>query len=71
MKKLALIGLIVLLQSCKEPFKHEIGDVVSYKLYVNKALILDTFTNNGKPYYKVDVTDCSDCDIASELELED
>ena len=71
MKKIALVGMISILLSCDDGFKHEIGDVVSYKLYVNKALILDTFTNNGKPYYKVDVTNCSDCDIASELELED
>jgi hypothetical protein len=71
MKKIILITLIGLLLSCSNGFKHEIGDVTTYKLYVNKALILDTFTNNGKPYYKVDVTDCSDCDIASELELED
>ena len=71
MKKIILITLIGLLLSCSNGFKHEIGDVVRYKLYSNKALILDTLTKDGKHYYKVDVTNCSDCDIASELELED
>ena len=63
--------LVGILMSCDDGFKHEIGDVTTYKLYVNKALILDTFTKNGKPYYKVEVTDCSGCKEASELELED
>jgi hypothetical protein len=35
------------------------------------VLILDTLTKYGKPFYKVEVTDCSECDEASELELED
>ena len=71
MRKIVLIMLVGMLQSCDDGFKHEIGDVTTYKLYVNKALILDTFTKYGKPYYKVEVTDCSGCKEASELELED
>ncbi len=70
MKKLALIGLIALLQSCKEPFKHEIGDVTRYKLYSNRVLILDTLTKNGKHYYKIQAEpDCETCNEASELEI--
>lgn len=71
MRKLLLIGLFGLLLSCDDGFKHEIGDVTTYKLYDNRVLILDTITKNGKPYYKIEVTDCSECDEASELELED
>ena len=71
MKKLVLIGLFGILLSCNNGFKHDIGDVTKYKLYSNRVLILDTLTKNGEPYYKVEVTDCSECDEASELELED
>jgi hypothetical protein len=70
MRNIILISLIVLLQSCSNGFKHEIGDVTKYKLYNNHVLILDTLTKYGKPYYKVEVTDCSGCKEASELELE-
>ncbi len=71
MKKIALIGLIaLLLQSCKEGFKHEIGDVTRYKLYSNRVLILDTLTKHGKHYYKIQAEpDCATCKEASELEL--
>ena len=71
MRKLLLIGLFGILLSCNNGFKHDIGDVTKYKLYSNRVLILDTLTKNGEPYYKVEVTDCSECDEASELELED
>ena len=69
MRKIVLIMLVGMLQSCDDGFKHEIGDVTTYKLYVNKALILDTFTKYGKPYYKIEATDCPKCKEASELEL--
>lgn len=71
MRKLLLIGLFGILQSCNNGFKHDIGDVTKYKLYSNRVLILDTLTKNGEPYYKVEVTDCDECKEASELELED
>jgi len=69
MGKLLLIGLFGLLLSCDDGFKHEIGDVTTYKLYSNRVLILDTITKYGKPYYKIEATDCTDCKEASELEL--
>jgi hypothetical protein len=71
MRKLILVILVGILFSCNSKFKHDIGDVTKYKLYNNRVLILDTLTKYGKPYYKVEVTDCSECDEASELELED
>jgi hypothetical protein len=70
MKKIILITLIGLLQSCSNGFKHEIGDVTTYKLYSNRVLILDTLTKYGKPYYKIQAQpDCKTCKEASELEL--
>lgn len=60
-----------MLMSCDDGFKHEIGDVTRYKLYSNRVLILDTLTKYGKPYYKIEATDCEACKEASELELED
>jgi hypothetical protein len=70
LKFLVGVLLVATLQSCKERFKHEIGDVTRYKLYSNRVLILDTLTKNGKHYYKIQAEpDCSDCDEASELEL--
>ena len=70
MRKLLLIGLFGLLLSCDDGFKHDIGDVTTYKLYSNQVLILDTFTKQGKPYYKIQaVPDCKTCKEASELEL--
>ena len=71
MRKLILVILVGILLSCNDVFKHDIGDVTKYKLYNNRVLILDTLTKYGKPFYKVEVTDCSECDEASELELED
>jgi hypothetical protein len=70
MRKIILVILVGILLSCDDGFKHEIGDVTRYKLYSNRVLILDTITKNGKPYYKIEVTDCSECNEASELELE-
>jgi hypothetical protein len=70
MRKLILVILVGILVSCDDGFKHEIGDVTRYKLYSNRVLILDTIKKNGKPYYKIEVTDCSECNEASELELE-
>lgn len=69
MKKIILITLVGLLLSCSSGFKHEIGDVTTYKLYTNRVLILDTLTKYGKPYYKIEATDCPKCKEASELEL--
>ena len=63
--------LVGMLMSCDDGFKHEIGDVTRYKLYSNRVLILDTLTKYGKPYYKIEATDCETCKEASELELED
>ena len=71
MRKLVVIMLVGILFSCNSKFKHDIGDVTKYKLYNNRVLILDTLTKYGKPYYKIEATDCSECDEASELELED
>ena len=70
MKYIGFILLNLLLLSCDSKFRYEKGDVTKYKLYNNKVLILDTFTKNNQPYYKVETTDCSDCDEASDLELE-
>ncbi len=70
MKKIILITLVGLLLSCSNGFKHEIGDVTTYKLYSNRVLILDTLTKYGKPYYKIQAQpDCETCKEASELEL--
>lgn len=71
MRKLVVIMSVGILFSCNSKFKHDIGDVTKYKLYSNRVLILDTLTKYGKPYYKVEVTDCDECNEASELELED
>lgn len=71
MKKLLFVILLTtIITSCDCRFKHRIGDVTKYKLYSNKVLILDTFTKNNEPYYKVEVTDCDECKEASDLELE-
>ncbi len=70
LKFLVCVLIVAILQSCKEPFKHEIGDVTRYKLYSNRVLILDTLTKNGKHYYKIQAEpDCVTCKEASELEI--
>jgi len=70
MKYIGISLLTLVLLSCNDGFKHEIGDVTRYKLYSNRVLILDTLTNGGKHYYKIQAEpDCPSCKVASELEL--
>lgn len=70
MKYIGISLLTLLLLSCNNKFRYEKGDVTKYKLYDNKILILDTFTKNNQPYYKIEATDCDNCIEATDLELE-
>lgn len=70
MKYIGFILLNLLLLSCDSKFRYERGDVTTYKLYDNRVLILDTFTKNNQPYYKIEASDCDNCIEASDLELE-
>ena len=70
MKYIGISLLTLLLLSCNNKFRYEKGDVTKYKLYDNKILILDTFTKDNQPYYKIEATDCDNCIEATDLELE-
>ena len=70
MKQIIIIASIVLLAACtKHKFKR--GDVVKYKVYANEALILDTFTRNGEPWYRVEDPKCPECTEVAEYELDE
>ena len=70
MKYIGISLLTLLLLSCNNKFRYEKGDVTKYKLYDNKILILDTFTKDNQPCYKIEATDCDNCIEATDLELE-
>ncbi len=70
MKSLVFLSILVLLTSCGcSGHRYERGDVVKYKVYDNEVLILDTFSRNGEPWYRVDDPNCKDCKEVSEIEI--
>jgi hypothetical protein len=69
MKTISIIIGFMLLTACCGTHQYERGDVVQYKMYSNHALILDTFSRNGEPWYYIEDPKCEDCKEIAEFEI--
>jgi hypothetical protein len=69
MKIISIIASFVLLTACSGTHQYEKGDVVQYKMYSNQALILDTFSRNGEPWYYIEDPNCKNCTEIAEFEI--
>lgn len=70
MNKILILLITLLLFSCADTHKFKRGDIVTYKVYSNRVLIIDTFSVNGEPWYYVEDPNCEECDKVGEFEIE-